>query len=139
MARFDSEEAAKKLAEKALDEILYKGKSIREWMQIIGSEDCISRKEVLKIFGDDIHPLDYRTNGYVNAIEKLPPVMNKTVVPRNGSMAVKELIEALQGLDPSMSVIIDGRKLKSIDWDEYYDESTGDDYQVVNFVLEELL
>ena len=53
------------------------------------------------------------------------------------SMTVKELIEALQCLDPSMSVIVDGRKLKSVEWDEYYDESSGDDYTVVNFILED--
>lgn len=40
------EEMAQKVAEKALDEFLYNGKSIREWMQIIASEDAISRQTV---------------------------------------------------------------------------------------------
>lgn len=54
MAEIDSnykflktEEIAKNVAEKALDEFLYNGKSIREWMQIIASEDAISRQAVL--------------------------------------------------------------------------------------------
>ena len=48
MAKFPTyEEMGKKVAEKALDEFLYDGKSIREWMQIIASEDAISRKAVL--------------------------------------------------------------------------------------------
>lgn len=41
------EQMAKDIAEKALDEFLYNGKSIREWMQIIASEDIISRQAVL--------------------------------------------------------------------------------------------
>ena len=45
MAEFPTyEEMAKNVAEKALDDFLYNGKSIREWMQIIASEDCISRE-----------------------------------------------------------------------------------------------
>ena len=51
-------------------------------------------------------------------------------------MTVKELMNELEALDPSMLVVIEGRKLKSVEWDTFYDESTGDDYQVVNFVLE---
>lgn len=48
MAKFPTyEEMAKNVAEKALDEFLYHGKSIREWMQIIASEDAISRQAVL--------------------------------------------------------------------------------------------
>lgn len=48
MAEFPTyEEMGKKVAEKALDEFLYDGKSIREWMQIIASEDAISRQAVL--------------------------------------------------------------------------------------------
>lgn len=48
MAKFPTyEEMGKKVAEKALDEFLYDGKSIREWTQIIASKDAISRKAVL--------------------------------------------------------------------------------------------
>ena len=53
MAKFPThEEMAKNIAEKALDEFLYDGKSIREWMQIIASEDCISRQAVLDEIDD---------------------------------------------------------------------------------------
>ena len=51
-------------------------------------------------------------------------------------MTVKELINELEALDPSMIVVIGGRKLQSVEWDTFYDESTGDDYQVVDFILE---
>ncbi len=48
MAKFPTyEEMAENIAKKALDEFLYDGKSIREWMQIIASEDCISRQAVV--------------------------------------------------------------------------------------------
>ena len=68
------EEMGKKVAEKALDEILYDGKSIREWMRIIVSEDAISRQAVLNLakfdgrdgLGSIIHAFD---------VEQLPPVM----------------------------------------------------------------
>lgn len=54
MAKFPTyEEISKKVAEKVLDEFLYDGKSIREWMQIIASEDCISRQEVLDLINAD--------------------------------------------------------------------------------------
>lgn len=43
---------AKEVAEKALDEITYEGKTVREWVEILvnqqPSEDCISRAEMLK-------------------------------------------------------------------------------------------
>jgi len=49
MAEFPTyEEMAKNVAEKALDDFLYNGKSIREWMQIIASEDCISRQATVE-------------------------------------------------------------------------------------------
>ena len=43
MAEFDIEKMAKNVAESALDSILYQGKSIREWMQIIGEADYIGK------------------------------------------------------------------------------------------------
>ena len=54
MAEFPTyEEMAKRVAEKALDEFLYQGKSIREWMKIIAEqepcEDTISRKAVIDL------------------------------------------------------------------------------------------
>lgn len=45
---------------KALDEILYQGKSIREWMQIIASEDYISRQAVLEQINCWIGSGEYR-------------------------------------------------------------------------------
>lgn len=49
MAKFPTyEEMAKNIAKKALDEFLYDGKSIREWMQIIASKDCISRQQAIE-------------------------------------------------------------------------------------------
>ncbi len=44
------EEMGQKVAEKALDEFLYNGKSIREWMQIIASEDAISRQAIKELY-----------------------------------------------------------------------------------------
>lgn len=45
------DEFAKEVAEKALDEILYEGKTVREWVEIIVKqqpcEDCISRADIL--------------------------------------------------------------------------------------------
>ena len=42
------DEMAKQLSEKALDNFLCDGKTLREWMKIITSEDAISRKAVLE-------------------------------------------------------------------------------------------
>ena len=62
MAEFPTyEEMAKNVAEKALDDFLYNGKSIREWMQIIASEDCISRQAVLDYI--DKMPSELTTDG----------------------------------------------------------------------------
>lgn len=71
MAKFPTyEEMSKKVAEKALDEFLYNGKSIREWMQIIVSEDAINRKAVLEI----IEREEFKGDA-LSEIEKLPPVI----------------------------------------------------------------
>ncbi|MDO5479680.1 MAG: hypothetical protein Q4G23_11025 [Clostridia bacterium] len=51
------EEMAKDVAEKALDEYIYQGKTLREWVQIISENqdsDCISRKEVLKLIEESV-------------------------------------------------------------------------------------
>lgn len=79
MAKFPTyEEMAKNVAEKALDDFLYNGKSIREWMQIIASEDCISRKVVLDLVEDmtDQFGVEHRviTEG---VISMLPPITPK--------------------------------------------------------------
>lgn len=70
MAKFPTyEEMGKKVAEKALDEFLYNGKSIREWMLLITSEDAISRQAVLKLVNSD-----WKYEGLESDIENLPPV-----------------------------------------------------------------
>jgi len=69
MAKFPTyEDMSKKVAEKALDEFLYDGKSIREWMQVIASEDAISRQEVLEQMNCWIGSGEYR---YTNATDYL--------------------------------------------------------------------
>ena len=77
------DEFAKRVAEKALDEITYKGKTIREWAEIITKqqpcEDCISRAEALK----HTH-IEYDDDGvghkviYAEDIEDLPSVTPRT-------------------------------------------------------------
>lgn len=42
------DEMAKQLAGNALDNFLYDGKSLREWMKIIASEDAISKSKTLE-------------------------------------------------------------------------------------------
>lgn len=42
------DEMAKQLAENALDNFLCNGKSLREWMKIIASEDAISKSKTLE-------------------------------------------------------------------------------------------
>lgn len=57
----DVNKLAKEVAEKALDEITYEGKTVREWVEIIVKqppcEDCISRAEVRKILGNEVFEL----------------------------------------------------------------------------------
>lgn len=77
MAKFPAyEEMSKKVAEKALDEFLYNGKSIREWIQIIASEDAISRQVVVDYLcthcPDDAECFKDCDN--IKNIKSLPPV-----------------------------------------------------------------
>lgn len=83
MAEFPTyEEIAKKVAEKALDEFLYNGKSIREWMQIIASEDAISRQAVLDTISESNAISFYEAQEdskecyyeIRQVVEKMPPV-----------------------------------------------------------------
>jgi hypothetical protein len=48
------DEMAKDLAKKALDEFLYKGKTLREWVEIIISYDWVSIKDRMPIDGSDV-------------------------------------------------------------------------------------
>ena len=70
MAKFPTyEEMGKKVAEEALDEFLYDGKSIREWMQIIASKDAISRQAVLDVTWEE--------PSYTDALNVLTEVRDK--------------------------------------------------------------
>lgn len=81
MAKFPTyEEMSKKVAEKALDEFLYNGRSIREWMQIIASEDCISRQEVLDIC--DSKDPEYKVRHFKEDVECLPSVTQQQKIGR---------------------------------------------------------
>lgn len=53
-------------------------------------------------------------------------------------MTVAEVIEALQGIEPSMQVSVDGYKVESIEGDTYYDENTGEDYSEIYIRTEEV-
>lgn len=70
------EETAKRVAETALDDFEYQGKTIREWMKIITSEDAISRQAVLDM-------IQMRIGGkeLYKAVYDLPPV---TLQPKTG-------------------------------------------------------
>lgn len=88
MAGFPTyEEMAENVAEKALDDFLYNGKSIREWMQIIASEDCISRQQAIdkmqeledednEMYGCSI-PEGFDGKRAIKALKTLPSVQPK--------------------------------------------------------------
>lgn len=86
MAKFPTyEEMSKEVAERALDEFLYMGKSLQEWMQIIASEDAISRQAVLDIAKSS------KSNWIDNSVlfkrvNELPPV---TPQPKIGHWQLK--------------------------------------------------
>ena len=82
------DEMAKQLAENALDNFLCNGKSLREWMRIIASEDAISRQAVLekainvpivRVVTED--KVICRKVVFADDIENLPPV---TPTPKTG-------------------------------------------------------
>lgn len=87
MAKIDAckfptyEEMGKKVAEKALDEFLYNGRSIREWMQIIVSEDCISRQAVLALAKEECDTAIIPYRKFVKDVNALPPVIQQ---PKTG-------------------------------------------------------
>lgn len=83
MAKFPTyEEMSKKVANKALDEYLYNGKSIREWIQIIASEDAISRQAVVSYLcthcPDDAEC--YEDCDEIKNIKTLPPITSQAKV-----------------------------------------------------------
>lgn len=89
------EEMAKNVAEKALDNFFYKGKTIREWMQIIAEQDAISRQAAIMAMNElhvtdrDVYGMELskcfdndRANG---KLLSLPPVQ-----PTSGWIPVSE-------------------------------------------------
>ena len=94
MAKFPTyEEMAKNVAEKALDEILYQGKSIREWMKIIieqePCDDAISRQATVEFLEkhaetyEDVRvKMGFKASAsLINNRNNLPPVQPK---PKTG-------------------------------------------------------
>jgi hypothetical protein len=71
------DEFAKNVAEKALDEILYEGKTVREWVEIIVKqqpcEDCIRREDAIRIASINSMPV----NECVSLIRELPSVKSQ--------------------------------------------------------------
>lgn len=89
MAKFPTyEEMGKKVAEKALDEFLYDGKSIREWMQIIASEDAISKQAVFEQIGGWIASGEYE---FTNATDYLSKRIK--AIPSGSSSEKPRLID----------------------------------------------
>lgn len=67
---------AKDIAEKALDEIVYEGKTIREWVEILvrqqPCEDCISREQAVYVASGYCAP-----QNIADELRKLPSVTPK--------------------------------------------------------------
>lgn len=84
-------EMSKNIAQKALDEFYYKDKSLREWMKIIVSEDCVSRAEVIKLI--DKHTNDDGTldDDITCILEELPHIQPKS------NVGYWETYEVIQG------------------------------------------
>lgn len=57
---FTIDKIAKEVAEKALNEITYEGKTLREWVEIIVKQDCISREDAKNLFLDGTEGYDCR-------------------------------------------------------------------------------
>ena len=85
------DEFAKNVAEKVLDEIIYGGKTIREWIEIIikqqPCDDAISRQAAIDAIAK-IHPIDteydctlYDKLDVMYVLKDLPPV---TPLPKTG-------------------------------------------------------
>lgn len=95
MAKFPTyEEMGKKVAEKALDEFLYNGKSIREWMQIITAEDAVSRQAVL------------------NTLDYIDKTLDEDRTVENYKELLKECYKVLPPITPQSKIGHWGRKIK---------------------------
>ena len=109
MAEFPKyEEMAKNIAEKALDDFLYNGKSIREWIQIIASEDCISREEVCDYIAEFVNH-EYATDreremvehiiGGIQHLSSIQPTTKENLVV--GDCISREFIEIVVDYPPA--------------------------------------
>lgn len=125
MAEFPKyEEMCKNVAEKALDEFLYDGKSIREWMQIIASSDAISRTEVKRIVDFYKEQTDgiYRIN---ESIDNLSPV---TPQPKTDWIPISErLPEIFQRV---LVTIVNYKGNKVVRVAEYYNRKVKGVFQI---------
>lgn len=119
------DEFAKEVAEKALDEILYGEKTIREWIEILVKqqpyEDCISREEAIRATygferytGIDEAPYEYTES----VLRDLPPVTPQQTEWIPVSERLPEMMEGSNG-ECSDDVLI------CVADDEYVTISTG--------------
>lgn len=74
------DEMSKQLAQEALDNFLYDGKSLREWMRIIASEDAISRAEVIALYDEYRPKLATHVSEFGDKLKALPPIQPKAKV-----------------------------------------------------------
>lgn len=80
---------AKDVAEKALDEFIYEGKTIREWVEIIVKqqpcEDCISREKVFEQISCWVNSGEYRyTNATYYLTRRIQGISSVTPQPKTG-------------------------------------------------------
>ena len=120
MAEFPTyEQMAKKVAEIALDDFLYNGKSIREWMQIIASEDCISRQQAID---------------KMQELEDEDDEMYGCSIPEgfDGKRAI-EALKALPGIHPKPKWIPVSERLP--DFNDIVLASTDSDYDELRVII----
>ena len=124
MAKIDSnykyltyEEMAKDIAEHTLDEVLYDDKSIREWIQIIASEDAVSRQAVIDTIDKWVKSMHVLTVLPANevtplfeSVHELPPV---TPQPKMG----KWLIKMVGDYDHAICSVCGDDSFLSPEWD----------------------
>ena len=114
MAKFPTiEEMAQNVAEKALDEVEYNGKTIRQWIEIISASehstnlaslgtDCISRQSAIDVLRDYLVGKRCPDDGTLTCrlienevINKLPPIQPKRI---RGQWSIKgQAIDTVRG------------------------------------------
>lgn len=107
------EEMAQNVAEKVLDEYEYKGRTIRQWIEIISASelgtnlaevgtDCISRQQAIDVAtsvtmewdGMYVQDLNVRIR---EAIEQLPPANNSEIPNSSDTISRQMLLEYIHG------------------------------------------